>query len=123
MSDSVLVGLIGAVALIVSTWLQRRPTKTQREIKDLAQTTVDQTEKVGNGFTKKVKGDLDQLKKSSGALHRRLDQISEVLVNFDGRLVHLEEHDKHEDPPASDVPQGPGRRASDHGSSDRDELQ
>lgn len=129
MSDTLLAAIVGGIALVASTWLQRRPTKTQREIKDLAQTTVDQTEKVGNGFTKKVNVKLDALTKSSGALHKRLDQLSEVVVNFDGRITHLEEHDDHttqdhsDQGPESDQagPQGPGRRPGDSSVSDRDE--
>lgn len=94
-----MAAIVGAIALIGSTWLSRRPTKTLKATKKLAEKAVEQTEKTGNGFAKETKEQLQQLHKSLGAVHRRLDHQTDILTNFDNRLVHLEESDDDEAPP------------------------
>jgi len=102
LSDTLLAAIVGAIALIASTWLQRRPSKTLKATKELAEKAVEQTEKTGNGFAQHTRDQLAQLHKSIGAVHRRLDHqdthqserddfLDEVLTNFDNRMIHIEE--------------------------------
>lgn len=87
-------------------------------------TTIDLSKPTGNGFSKQVTKDLETLKRSNGALHRRLDQMADIIVNFDGRLTHLEDcdDDEEDNPPAPHVPQGHRRRAGDSSIGDRHGL-
>jgi len=91
LSDTLWAAIVGAIALIVSTWLSRRPTKTLKATKAAAEKAVEQTEKTGNGFAKETKDQLTQLHKSLGAVHRRLDHQDVIITNVDARLVDIEE--------------------------------
>lgn len=108
----IVAALVSTVGLILVAKINTVGTKVD--------TAIDLSKPTGNGFSKQVTGDLEALKRSNGALHRRLDQMADIIVNFDGRLTQLEDcNDEQDNPPAPHVPQGHHRRSGDGGVGDR----
>lgn len=105
MSDTVLVALIGAVALITQAWIQRGTRKDAKAAKEAAQKTVEQTEHTSNGFAKFVReqvAEIPEVRESLRQVHRRLDSqnahtarrddhLDTLLVKFDDRLTQIED--------------------------------
>ncbi len=106
MSDPVLVAVISAAALIVSTvisTLLARPSKKRQEAtQEAVETAVQQTKHTSNGFARHVRSQLrvitDRLTDQDRVLYReardrrrRDSHVDEILTNFDNRLTHIEE--------------------------------
>lgn len=95
MSDTVLVALIGAAALLVSTWMQRGTRKDAKAAKEGAEKAVEQTKNTSNGFAERVTSRLDDiaeaLEDETRARRLRDRQQNQLIVKFDDRLIAIEE--------------------------------
>lgn len=95
MPDSVWVALIGAAALLGSTWLQRRPSKTLKATKQLAEKAVENTENVSNGFAQDMRDTVqtivDRIDNQDQQRHRRDAAMNMLIAKLDDRLVKIEE--------------------------------
>lgn len=95
MSETVLVALIGAAALIVSALLQRGTRKDAKAAKEGAEKAVEQTKPISNGFAQHMRDEVGDIKEridnQDRARHRRDVQMNMLIAKLDDRLVKIEE--------------------------------
>lgn len=95
MSDAVLVALISAAALILSTVIQVGIRRDVKAAKVGAEKAVEQTKHTSNGFAQAMRDDnaaiKDRLAAQDRARHLRDAHMNMLLARFDDRLVNIEE--------------------------------